>query len=339
MRLVVDTFAYCAKEMPNWNTISISGYHIREAGSTAVQEIAFTIANGIAYVEAALAAGLELDAFAPRLSFFFNAHNNLFEEVAKYRAARRLWASIMRDRFHSTDPKSTMLRFHTQTGGSTLTAQQPENNIVRVTLQALAAALGGTQSLHTNGFDEALGLPTERAAKLALRTQQIVGYESGIADTVDPLAGSYFIESLTDEVEQRAREYLTAIDELGGSVAAIEAHYLQDEIEAAAYEFARSVERGDKVVVGVNQFVENESTKADVFPVDVAQQHAQIERVRYLKDHRDHEGVRAALEDVAAAARGTQNVLYPMKIALSRLATLGEVADVLREEFGVYRAT
>ncbi len=339
MRLVVDTFAYCAKEMPNWNTISISGYHIREAGSTAVQEIAFTIANGIAYVEAALAAGLELDSFAPRLSFFFNAHNNLFEEVAKYRAARRLWASIMRDRFHSTDPKSTMLRFHTQTGGSTLTAQQPENNIVRVTLQALAAALGGTQSLHTNGFDEALGLPTERAAKLALRTQQIVGYESGIADTVDPLAGSYFIETLTDEVEQRAREYLEAIDQLGGSVAAIEAHYLQDEIEAAAYEFARSVERGDKVVVGVNQFVENETTKADVFPVDEAQQRAQIERVRTLKGHRDHEGVRAALDDVAAAARGTQNLLYPMKIALSRLATLGEVADVLREEFGVYRAT
>ncbi len=339
MRLVVDTFAYCAKEMPNWNTISISGYHIREAGSTAVQEIAFTIANGVAYVEAALAAGLELDTFAPRLSFFFNAHNNLFEEVAKYRAARRLWASIMRDRFHSTDPKSTMLRFHTQTGGSTLTAQQPENNIVRVTLQALAAALGGTQSLHTNGFDEALGLPTERAAKLALRTQQIVGYESGIADTVDPLAGSYFIETLTDEVEQRAREYLDAIDELGGSVAAIEVHYLQDEIEAAAYEFARSVERGDKVVVGVNQFVENETTKADVFPVDEAQQRAQIERVRTLKDHRDHEGVRAALDDVAAAARGTQNLLYPMKTALSRLATLGEVADVLRDEFGVYRAT
>jgi methylmalonyl-CoA mutase, N-terminal domain len=339
MRLVVDTFAYCAKEMPNWNTISISGYHIREAGSTAVQEIAFTLANGIAYVEAALAAGLELDAFAPRLSFFFNAHNNLFEEVAKYRAARRLWASIMRDRFHSSDPKSTMLRFHTQTGGSTLTAQQPENNIVRVTLQALAAALGGTQSLHTNGFDEALGLPTERAAKLALRTQQIVGYESGIADTVDPLAGSYFIETLTDEVEQRAREYITAIDDLGGAVAAIEAHYLQDEIEAAAYEFARSVERGDKVVVGVNQFVESETTKADVFPIDVAQQRAQIERVRYLKDHREQDGVRAALEDVASAARGTQNLLYPMKIALSRLATLGEVADVLREEFGVYRAT
>ncbi len=339
MRLVVDTFAYCAKEMTQWNTISISGYHIREAGSTAVQEIAFTLANGIAYVEAALAAGLALDDFAPRLSFFFNAHNNLFEEVAKYRAARRLWATIMRDRFDAKDVKSMTLRFHTQTGGSTLTAQQPENNIVRTTIQALAAALGGTQSLHTNGFDEALGLPTERAAKLALRTQQVLGYESGIADTVDPLAGSYFIESLTNEVERLAREYIETIDERGGSVAAIESHYMQDEIEAAAYEFARSVERGDKVVVGVNQFVESETTKADVFPIDVAQQQAQIERVRHLKEHRDQEGVRAALADVAAAARGTQNVLYPMKTALSCMATLGEVADVLREEFGVYRAT
>jgi methylmalonyl-CoA mutase N-terminal domain/subunit len=338
MRLVVDTFAYCAKEMPNWNTISISGYHIREAGSTAVQEIAFTLANGIAYVEAALAAGLVLDDFAPRLSFFFNAHNNLFEEVAKYRAARRLWASIMRDRFGSTDPRSTMLRFHTQTGGSTLTAQQPENNIVRVTLQALAAVLGGTQSLHTNGFDEALGLPTERAAKLALRTQQVLGYESGTADTVDPLAGSYFIESLTDEVERRAREYIETIDKMGGSVAAIEANFLQDEIDAAAYEFARGVERGDKIVVGVNRFTESESTEADVFPVDEQQQQAQVARVRQLKASREDDAVRAALEDLRVAARGSANVLYPMKEALSRLATLGEVADVLRDEFGVYQA-
>jgi methylmalonyl-CoA mutase N-terminal domain/subunit len=338
MRLVVDTFAYCAKEMPNWNTISISGYHIREAGSTAVQEIAFTLANGIAYVEAALAAGLALDAFAPRLSFFFNAHNNLFEEVAKYRAARRLWASIMRDRFGSTDPRSTMLRFHTQTGGSTLTAQQPENNIVRVTLQGLAAVLGGTQSLHTNGFDEALGLPTERAARLALRTQQVLGYESGTADTVDPLAGSYFVESLTNEVERRAREYIETIDQMGGSVAAIEAHYLQDEIDAAAYEFARGVERGDKIVVGVNRFTESEPTRADVFPIDEQQQQAQIARVRQLKASRKDDGVRAALNDLAVAARGSANVLYPMKTALSRLATLGEVADVLRDEFGVYQA-
>ena len=337
MRLIVDTFAYCAAEMPNWNTISISGYHIREAGSTAVQEIAFTLANGIAYVEAALAAGLALDNFAPRLSFFFNAHNNLFEEVAKYRAARRLWASIMCERFGAQDPKSMMLRFHTQTGGSTLTAQQPENNIVRVTVQALAAALGGTQSLHTNGFDEALGLPTERAAKLALRTQQVLGYESGVADTVDPLAGSYFVESLTDEVERRAREYIAEIDAMGGAVAAIEARYMQDEIESAAYDFARSVDRGDKVVVGVNRFVETQVGAADVFPIDERQQRDQTARVAMLKTTRDHDGVRAALDDLAVAARGSANLLYPMKTALSRLATLGEVADVLRGEFGVYQ--
>ena len=337
MRLIVDTFSYCAKEMPNWNTISISGYHIREAGSTAVQEIAFTLANGVAYVEAALAAGLSLDEFAPRLSFFFNAHNNLFEEVAKFRAARRLWASIMRERFGATDPRSMMLRFHTQTGGSTLTAQQPINNVVRVSMQALAAALGGTQSLHTNGFDEALGLPTEQAAKLALRTQQIVGYESGVADTVDPLAGSYFVESLTDEVEARAREYIAAIDAQGGAVAAIEARYMQDEIESAAYEFARAVDRGEKVVVGVNKFVETEGTKTDVFPVDVEQQRAQVARVSELKGRRDNAAVTASLEDLATAARGTANVLYPMKAALKNLATLGEVADVLRAEFGVYQ--
>jgi methylmalonyl-CoA mutase N-terminal domain/subunit len=336
MRLVVDTFAYCAKEMAQWNTISISGYHIREAGSTAVQEIAFTLANGVAYVEAALAAGLQLDDFAPRLSFFFNAHNNLFEEVAKYRAARRLWASIMRERFGATDAKSMTLRFHTQTGGSTLTAQQPENNIVRTTVQALAAALGGTQSLHTNGFDEALGLPTERAAKIALRTQQVLGYESGIADTVDPLAGSYFVESLTNEVERLAREYVEAIDARGGAVAAIESHYMQDEIESAAYEFARRVDRGEKIVVGVNRFEESDTTKADVFPIDEEQQRAQIARVRALKTTRDNDAVRGALAELADAARGTQNVLYPMKTALSRMATLGEVADVLRAEFGVY---
>jgi len=337
MRLIVDTFSYCAAEMPNWNTISISGYHIREAGSTAVQEIAFTLANGIAYVEAALAAGLSLDEFAPRLSFFFNAHNNLFEEVAKYRAARRLWASIMRDRFKATDPRSMMLRFHTQTGGSTLTAQQPENNVVRVTLQALAAALGGTQSLHTNGFDEALGLPTENAAKIAIRTQQIVGYESGVVDTVDPLAGSYFVEELTNQVEARAREYISAIDAMGGAVAAIEARYMQDEIESAAYDFARAVDRGDKVVVGVNRFTDAGASTADVFPVDVAQQRAQVERVRALKGQRDEAGVTRALEDLASAARGSANLLYPMKVALARRGTLGEVADTLRQEFGVYQ--
>ena len=336
MRLIVDTFAYCAKEMPQWNTISISGYHIREAGSTAVQEIAFTLANGVAYVEAALAAGLALEDFAPRLSFFFNAHNNLFEEVAKYRAARRLWASIMATRFHATDPKAMMLRFHTQTGGSTLTAQQPENNIVRVTVQALAAALGGTQSLHTNGFDEALGLPTERAARLALRTQQVLGYESGVADTVDPLAGSYYVETLTNEVESRAREYLAAIDERGGAVAAIEAGYMQNEIETAAYEFARAVDRGDKVVVGVNRFADGESSAPEVFPIDPQNQLDQVRRVRELKATRDQAGVDAALGDLETAARGSANVLYPMKVALSRRATLGEVSDVLRGVFGEY---
>ena len=337
MRLIVDTFAYCAKEIPNWNTISISGYHIREAGSTAAQEVAFTLANGIAYVEAALAAGLKLDDFAPRLSFFFNAHNNFFEEIAKYRAARRLWARIMTERFKSQDPKSAMLRFHTQTGGSTLTAQQPQNNVVRVTLQALAAALGGTQSLHTNGFDEALGLPTEQAAKLALRTQQIVGYESGIADTADPLAGSYFVESLPDEIEELATDYIKRIDEMGGAVAAIEARFMQDEIENAAYDFARSVDRGEKVVIGVNKFTETTNQKNDVFPIDVEQQRAQEKRVRELKLRRDNAAVTAALEELATAARGSSNLLYPMKTALSRMATLGEVADTLRGEFGVYQ--
>ncbi len=336
MRLIVDTFAYCAAEMPQWNTISISGYHIREAGSTAVQEVAFTLANGVAYVEAALAAGLDLAEFAPRLSFFFNAHNNLFEEVAKFRAARRLWASIMRDRFGATDPRAQTLRFHTQTGGSTLTAQQPENNVVRVTIQALAAVLGGTQSLHTNGFDEALGLPTEHAARLALRTQQIVGYESGVTDSVDPLAGSYLVESLTDEIERRAREYLSRIDDLGGAVAAIEARYPQEEIESAAYDFARRVERGERVVVGVNRFTEVAAAPTEVFPVDAAQQDAQVERVRALKRDRDNDAVRHALDDLERAARGTSNVLYPMKTALARRATLGEVADVLRGVVGVY---
>ena len=337
MRLIVDIFSYCAEHLPNWNTISISGYHIREAGSTAVQEVAFTLANGIAYVEAALAAGLKVDDFAPRLSFFWNAHNNLFEEVAKYRAARRLWAGIMTERFGATDERSKVLRFHTQTGGSTLTAQQPENNIVRVTLQALAAALGGTQSLHTNGFDEALGLPTERAARLALRTQQIVGFESGIADTVDPLAGSYFVESLTDEVEAGVRRYLERIDALGGAVAAIEARFMQDEIESAAYAYAKAIDDGEKVVIGVNRFEGGDAEPADVFPVDMAQQRAQVERVGRLRAERDQGAVDAALADVRAAARGTQNVLEPMKVALRALATLGEVSDVLRDEFGVYQ--
>jgi methylmalonyl-CoA mutase N-terminal domain/subunit len=336
MRLITDTFTYCAEHMANWNTISISGYHIREAGSTAVQELAFTLANGIAYVEAAIAAGLAVDAFAPRLSFFWNAHNNLFEEVAKFRAARRMWARIMTERFGAKDPRSKALRFHTQTGGSTLTAQQPENNIVRVSIQALSAALGGTQSLHTNGFDEALGLPTERAAKIALRTQQVIGFESGVADTVDPLAGSYYVESLTDAVERGALEYLERIDRLGGAVAAIEARFMQDEIEQAAYADAKAVEDGEKVVVGVNRFVEELHEPTEVFPIDIGLQRSQIERTKRVRAERDQAAVDAALQRVSAAARGTENLLVPMKAALSAMATLGEVSDVLRAEFGAY---
>jgi len=337
MRLITDIFSYCADELPNWNTISISGYHIREAGSTAVQEIAFTLANGIAYVEAALAAGLKVDDFAPRLSFFWNAHNNFFEEIAKFRAARRMWARIMTERFGAADERSKVLRFHTQTGGSTLTAQQPETNIVRVTLQALAAAMGGTQSLHTNGFDEALGLPTERAARLALRTQQVIGYESGIADTTDPMGGSYFVEALTDQVEAAAQAYLDRIDEMGGAVAAIEARYMQEEIESAAYEYAKAVDDGEKVVVGVNKFETDDGQVNDVFPIDEQLQRSQIERVRRIRAERDPAAVEAALADVRAAARGTQNLLAPMKEALRSMATLGEVSDVLRDEFGVYQ--
>jgi methylmalonyl-CoA mutase N-terminal domain/subunit len=336
MRIITDIFAYCRERIPRWNTISISGYHIREAGSTAVQEIAFTIADGIAYVEAAIAAGLDVDEFAPRLSFFWNAHNNFFEEVAKYRAARRIWYRLMTERFGATKESSTLLRFHTQTGGSTLTAQQPHNNVVRVTLQALAAVMGGTQSLHTNGFDEALGLPTEQAARIALRTQQIVGYESGVVDTPDPLAGSYFVESLTDEVERRAWEYLAKIDELGGAVAAIEAGYQQDEIEQAAYEYTKSIDDGERIIVGVNQYVDEEGAEPEVFPIDPSLQRQQIERLKVFRSERDPAAVTAALDDVRAAARGTQNLLPPMRAALQRHATLGEVSDALREVFGVY---
>jgi len=337
MRLITDTFAYCAQNLPSWNSISISGYHIREAGSTAVQEIAFTIANGIAYLEAARVAGLEVDAFAPRVSFFWNAHNNLFEEVAKFRAARRMWSKIMTERFGAKDERSKLLRFHTQTGGSTLTAQQPENNIVRVTVQALSAVFGGTQSLHTNGFDEALGLPTTQAAKIALRTQQIIGYESGVTDTVDPLAGSYFVESLTDEVEKAAWGYLERIDAMGGAVAAIEEGFMQDEIEAAAYSYAKAVDDGEAVVVGVNRFIDEVHEPTEVFPIDPALQESQIERTRRVRSERDQSAVDAALCDVRDAARGTQNLLVPMRAALKAMATLGEVSDVLRDEFGVYQ--
>jgi methylmalonyl-CoA mutase N-terminal domain/subunit len=335
-RLVTDTFAYCRQHLPQWNTISISGYHIREAGSTAVQEIAFTLANAIAYVAAAVDAGLDPDELGPRLSFFWNAHNNFFEEVAKYRAARRMWAKIMTERFGAKTDKAKLLRFHTQTGGSTLTAQQPENNIARVTVQSLAAVLGGTQSLHANGFDEALGLPTERAARIAVRTQQILAHETGVVDTADPLGGSYYVEWLTDRVEEAAWAYLDRIDSMGGAVAAIEAGYMQDEIEQAAFAYAKAVEDGEKVIVGVNRY-ESDPEPAEVFPVDPQLQAQQVERVRRTRAERDAGAVRAALDDLAAAATGTDNLLPPMKEALARRATLGEVSDVLRQVFGTYQ--
>jgi methylmalonyl-CoA mutase N-terminal domain/subunit len=337
MRIITDVFAYCQERIPRWNTISISGYHIREAGSTAVQEIAFTLANAIAYVQAAIDAGLDVDDFAPRLSFFWNGHNNVFEEVAKFRAARRMWHRIMTERFGAEKEASKLLRFHTQTGGSTLTAQQPENNIVRVTVQAMAAVLGGTQSLHTNGFDEALGLPTERAARLALRTQQIIGHESGIVETPDPLAGSYFVESLTDEVEARAWEYIERIDALGGAVAAIEAGFQMDEIEQAAYDYTKSIEDDERVVVGVNRYVVDDEVEPEILSIDPALQAGQIERVRRFRADRDQAAVEARLDDVRAAARGTQNLLHPMRAALACRATLGEVSDALREVFGQYQ--
>ena len=336
MRLVTDLFAYCRRELPAWNTISVSGYHIREAGSTAVQELAFTLADGIAYLQAAVDAGLDVDDVAPRMSFFFNGHSNLFEEVAKFRAARRMWSRIVTGRFGCRDERSAQLRFHTQTAGSTLTAQQPDNNVVRVTVQALAAVLGGTQSLHTNGFDEAFGLPTVRAARLALRTQQVLALESGVADTVDPLAGSYFVEALTNEVEASAQEYLDRIDALGGAVAAIETHYLQDEVDRAAYAVARAVESGDRVVVGVNRHVDDDAAPAELLPADPDLERRQAERLRALRAGRDGAAVGAALEELAVAARGTANVLHPMKEALRAHATLGEVSDVLRSALGVH---
>ena len=339
MRIITDIFAYCQRELPHFNTISISGYHIREAGSTAAQELAFTIANGIAYVEAALAAGLAIDDFAPRLSFFWNAHNNLFEEVAKFRAARRIWAHLMRDRFHTDDPRSQLMRFHTQTGGSTLTAQQPEVNLVRVSVQALAAALGGTQSLHTNGYDEALGLPTEKAARLALRTQQVIAYETGVTDTVDPLAGSYYVESLTTAIEEKAQHYLDEIDGQGGAVAAIERGFIQQEIERAAYAYTRAVDAGEKVIVGVNRFVDEQEISPEVFPIDPALQRQQADRVQELRRRRDQHSVDLALAELRTAAEGTDNVCYPMKRALAARATLGEVADTLRGVFGTYTPT
>ena len=337
MRLITDIFAYCSKNVPNWNTISISGYHIREAGSTAAQEVAFTLADGIAYVEAALKAGLAVDDFAPRLSFFFNAHNDLFEEVAKFRAARRVWSRIMKERFHATNPKSQMLRFHTQTGGSTLTAQQPDNNVVRVTIQALAAVLGGTQSLHTNSRDEALALPTEDSVRIALRTQQIIGYESGAAETVDPLAGSYYVESLTDRIEEEALAYIKRIDDLGGAVRAIEQGYVQQEIQNAAYRYQMDVEKGDRIVVGLNKFQIKEAPPKGLLRVDPSVGERQVEKLASLKARRDNAAVKAALVALEAAAKGEDNLMPPILEAVRKYATLGEVCDVLRGVFGEYR--
>lgn len=337
MRVITDIFAYCAEHVPKWNTISISGYHIREAGSTAVQELAFTLANAIAYVQAAVDAGLDVDAFAPRLSFFWNGHNNFFEEVAKFRASRRMWYRIMTERFGAKNPASHLMRFHTQTGGATLTAQQPLNNVVRVAVQSMAAVMGGTQSLHTNGYDEALGLPTEQAARIALRTQQIIGYESGVTDTPDPLAGSYYVESLTNEVERLAWEYIERIDAMGGAVNGIEAGFQMDEIDEAAYSYTKSIDDNTRTIVGVNKFTSDEVTDMPVLKIDAERERSQVVRLAEYKAKRDAVELAARLEDVRVAARGSDNVLYPMKAALQANATLGEVSDALRDVFGVHR--
>ncbi|MEP6977414.1 MAG: methylmalonyl-CoA mutase family protein [Thermoleophilia bacterium] len=338
MRLTTDLFAYCAERIPNWNTISISGYHIREAGSTAVQELAFTLANGIAYADAAVAAGLSPDDFGERLSFFFNAHNHFFQEVAKFRAARRLWASIMRDRFAATNERAQALRFHAQTGGSTLTAQQPENNIVRVAIQALSAVAGGAQSIHTNGFDEALALPTERSAKIALRTQQVLAHEAGGTDTADPLGGAYFIEALTDELEAAARELIERIDEQGGAVAAIERGWIQSEIEESAYRYTAEVESGERVIVGVNRFVEEESEPIELYRLDPEAERRQLERTARVRAERHAEDVERGLAEVSRVAGGEGNLLVPMREALRARATIGEICNALREEWGMYDA-
>jgi methylmalonyl-CoA mutase, N-terminal domain len=339
LRIIADTFAYCAQTLPRFNTISISGYHMGEAGATPVQEIAFTLADGIAYVQAAIDAGLDVDTFAPRLSFFFVARSTLLEEVAKFRAARRLWASIMRDRFGAQDPKSQMLRFHTQTAGVQLTAQQPEVNLVRVAIQALAATLGGTQSLHTNSYDEALALPTEKSARLALRTQQVIAHETDVPSSVDPLAGSYLVESLTDRIEEEARGYLDRIDEMGGAVAAIEEGYQKSEIERAAYDLAKRVDAEEQIVVGVNRYRTDDEIAPELQRIDEAIRQGQIDRIDQVKRDRDQGTVDAALADVRKAAQGDDNLLVPMREALRRRATLQEVCDVLRDEYGAYLPT
>ncbi|MFB6089994.1 MAG: methylmalonyl-CoA mutase [Halobellus sp.] len=337
MRLITDVFEFCAAEVPNFNTISISGYHIREAGSTAAQEIAFTLGDGIEYVERAIEAGLDVDDFAPQLSFFFNAHNNVLEEVAKFRAARRLWAEIMEERFGAENPKSKQLKFHAQTGGSTLTAQQVENNVVRVAYQALAAVLGGAQSLHTNGKDEALSLPTEQSVRTALRTQQILAHESGVADTIDPLGGSYAVESLTDEVEAEAREILEAVDERGGMLSAVESGWVKRQIQDVAFERQREIESGERVVVGVNEYEVDEEPEVDIEEVDEDDERRQKARLQEVKDERDDEEVEAALDALADAAAGDDNLVPPIVDAVKTYATVGEISDVLREEFGEYQ--
>ncbi|RBP38473.1 acyl-CoA mutase large subunit family protein [Garciella nitratireducens] len=336
MRLITNIFEYCHEQVPKWNTISISGYHIREAGATAVQEVAFTLADGIAYVQAAIDAGLDVDDFAPRLSFFFNAHNDLLEEVGKFRAARRLWAKIMKERFGAKNPKSLMLRFHTQTGGSTLTAQQPDNNIVRVAIQTLAAVLGGTQSLHTNSRDEALALPTEESVRIALRTQQIVAYESGVAETVDPLAGSYYIESITNKIEKEAMEYITKIDNLGGAARAIDQGYIQKEIQDSAYNYQKEIEKGERIVVGVNKFQIKEPAPSGLLKVDPSVGEAQKQKLAKLKTNRDNEAVRRSLLELKQVAQGDGNLMPPILKAVKTYATLGEICGVLREVFGEY---
>jgi methylmalonyl-CoA mutase N-terminal domain/subunit len=338
MRITTDLFAYCHERLPKWNTISISGYHIREAGASALQELAFTLSHGIAYCEAAIAAGLSPDEFGERLSFFFNAHNHFFQEVAKFRAARRLWARIMRDRFGATNPRAQTLRFHAQTGGSTLTAQQPENNIVRVAIQALSAVCGGAQSLHTNSFDEALALPSERSARIALRTQQILAHEAGGTDTADPLGGAYFLETLTKELEERAWELIEQLDELGGAVAAIEQGFTQHEIEESAYQYERALETGEKVIVGVNRFAEGDEEEVEIHALDPAAERRQIERTQRVRAQRDAAAADQALAAVREVARSDGNLLYPMRAALAAGCTLGEICNALREEFGIYDA-
>lgn len=338
LRITTDIFDYCAKNAPQWNTISISGYHIREAGATAVQELAFTLANAIVYVETALARGLDIDEFGRRLSFFFNVHNNFFEEIAKFRAGRRMWAKIMRDRFHSKDVRTQKLRFHTQTAGVTLTAQQPENNISRVTMQALAAVLGGTQSLHTNSMDEALGLPTENAATIALRTQQIIAFESGVADVVDPLGGSYYVETLTDEIELAATAYIERIESLGGVIACIETGWLQNEIQNSAYQYQKDLEKNKEIIVGVNQFIQTETHRVQTLKVAESVAREQISRLKEFKNRRDHNKVASALETITNAAKGGSSNLIPLFIdAVEKHATLGEISDALRKVFGQHK--